>query len=192
MRRRRTGRRVGMDLSRLSSVYDVPGPFATAYLDTSRDSENAAHEIELRWRAARQELEEQGAPASALDAMAAAIGEDRGVPGRHGRCRGRRRRHRPRPRHAESAAPRDRAVRSAPPPHAAHRAGGRVVPHVVVVADRVGAEVRVVAPGAEDDHEVRGNDFDIHKVRPAGGRTRSTSNPPRTRGRRTRSWSRRT
>jgi Bacterial archaeo-eukaryotic release factor family 2 len=159
-----------MDLSRLSSVYDVSGPFATAYLDTSRDSENAAHEIELRWRAARQELEEQGAPASALDAMAAAIGEDRGVPGRHGRV-------------LVAAGddivldlvmpspPRREIARFAPLPHLMPliAQAGAFVPHVVVVADRVGAEVRVVGPGAqEDDHEVRGNDFDIHKVK-AGG-----------------------
>ena len=37
------------------------------------------------------------------------------------------------------------------------------------LADRIGAEVRVLGPGAhEEDHEVRGSDFDIRKVK-AGG-----------------------
>ena len=37
----------------------------------------------------------------------------------------------------------------------------------------------MVGPGAqEDDHEVRGNDFDIHKVKAGGWANKSTSNPP--------------
>jgi Bacterial archaeo-eukaryotic release factor family 2 len=159
-----------MDLSRLSSVYDATGPFATAYLDTTRSVENAAHEIELRWRAAREELEQQGAGAGVLDAMEAVIGEDRGVPGPHGRVLVA----------ADDGVvldlilphpPRRETARFAPLPHLMPLVAqaGAFVPHVVVVADRTGAEVRVFGPGAhEEDHEVRGNDFDIRKVK-AGG-----------------------
>jgi Bacterial archaeo-eukaryotic release factor family 2 len=159
-----------MDLSRLSSVYNVAGPFATAYLDTSRTSEDAVHEIELRWRAARDDLEQQGAGAAALDAMAAVVGEDRGVPGPHGRVlvasddglvldlvi--------PRP-------PRREIARFAPLPHLMPLVAqaGAFVPHVVVIADRTGGEVRVVGPDAhEEDHEVRGDEFNVRKVK-AGG-----------------------
>jgi Bacterial archaeo-eukaryotic release factor family 2 len=166
----RVGRRPAMDLSRLSSVYDAPGPFATAYLDTTRSTENASHEIELRWRAARQELEQQGANATVLDAMEAVVGEDRGVPGPHGRVLVA----------ADDdvvldlvlpSPPRREIARFAPLPHLMPLVAqaGAFVPHVVVLADRTGAEIRVVGPGAhEDDHEVRGNDFNIRKVK-AGG-----------------------
>jgi hypothetical protein len=159
-----------MDLSRLSSVYDVPGPFATAYLDTSRTAENAVHEIELRWRAARHELEQEGAGAAALDAMEAVVGEDRGVPGPHGRVLVA----------ADDSLvldlvlprpPRREIARFAPLPHLMPLVAqaGAFVAHIVVLADRTGAEVRVVGPGAhEDDHEVRGDDFNIRKVH-AGG-----------------------
>ena len=36
-------------------------PYASVYLDTSRDRQNAPREIELRWRALRAELADAGA-----------------------------------------------------------------------------------------------------------------------------------
>jgi Bacterial archaeo-eukaryotic release factor family 2 len=170
VKRRSVGKACRMELSRLSSVYDATGPFATAYLDTTRNVENAAHEIELRWRAARQELEQQGAGAAVLDAMEAVIGEDRGVPGAHGRVLVA----------TDDGVvldlvlphpPRRETARFAPLPHLMPLVAqaGAFVPHVVVVADRTGAEVRVVGPGAhEEDYEVRGDDFNIRRVK-AGG-----------------------
>src|SRR5215207_4405273 len=149
------GRRQAMDLSRLSAVYDIAGPFATVYLDASRDTESAMHEIELRWRAAREDLQQQGAGGETLDAIEAALGVDRGVPGRHGRVLVA----------ADdgivldlvlSRPPRRQIARFAPLPHLMPLVAqaGAFVPHVVVIADRIGAEVRVVGPGAhEEDHE---------------------------------------
>lgn len=34
----------------LRPLFDRPGPWASVYLDASRDSENADHEVDLRWR----------------------------------------------------------------------------------------------------------------------------------------------
>ncbi len=47
------------------------GPFATAYLDTTHTSESGAKEVELRWRALREELESRGAGAETLSAITA-------------------------------------------------------------------------------------------------------------------------
>lgn len=61
----------------LSQVYTHPGPFATVYLDATRATESGAHEVALRWRALRGELEERGAEQADLAALDTAIEEDR-------------------------------------------------------------------------------------------------------------------
>jgi len=68
-------------LDRFSHLYDGAGPMATVLLDVSRDTEDAAHQSELRWRAARAELAEQGAPDQLLDALAPLFTEPTHVPG---------------------------------------------------------------------------------------------------------------
>ena len=50
-----------METSSLASLYQATGPFATVLVDVSRDSENAAHEHELRVRSAGEALTGQGA-----------------------------------------------------------------------------------------------------------------------------------
>lgn len=59
-----------MDLTFLKPVYDAPGPFATVYLAVGRTDESGAREAELRWRAASERLAEVGAPAAAVEALA--------------------------------------------------------------------------------------------------------------------------
>lgn len=62
-----------MDLSFLRSIFEQPPGqqrWASVYLDASHDTEDAAHAIELRWRAAREELERAGADEATLDAIA--------------------------------------------------------------------------------------------------------------------------
>ena len=74
-----------MRLDFLQPLLTVPGPFATAYVDVSRNDESAAHEIELRWRGLREQLAEQGTPAPTLDAMAPVVLAPTGASGAHGR-----------------------------------------------------------------------------------------------------------
>jgi hypothetical protein len=50
-----------MDTAALAPIFQSTGPFATALIDVSHDSENAAQEHELRVRAACDTLREQGA-----------------------------------------------------------------------------------------------------------------------------------
>ena len=64
-----------MDTTRLSHLYDDPGPFATVMIDVSQDSENGRHEHDLRVRAAADALTEQGAPASVVEQVTARLDE---------------------------------------------------------------------------------------------------------------------
>lgn len=55
-------------------LFDAPGPLTTVYLHTESDATNAAQRNELRWRSLRSDLEAQGAPAAALDAITGLLG----------------------------------------------------------------------------------------------------------------------
>jgi hypothetical protein len=57
---------------------------ASVHLDTSRDAEDADKKIELRWRALRRLLEEDGADRPTLDAIETAIGDSPHVVGPQG------------------------------------------------------------------------------------------------------------
>ncbi len=58
-----------MRLDRFSELYAGGEPVTTVLLDASRDSEDGARQVELRWRSARELLAEQGAPETTLDAI---------------------------------------------------------------------------------------------------------------------------
>ncbi|MET7764034.1 hypothetical protein ABZS86_12945 [Streptomyces sp. NPDC005355] len=75
-----------MKLSFLDPLYARPGPWASAYLDTSRDIEDPDKAIELRWRHLRESLSAQGADNATIAALHAAVGSDRDVSGRHGQA----------------------------------------------------------------------------------------------------------
>jgi Bacterial archaeo-eukaryotic release factor family 2 len=53
----------------IAAVFDAPGPFVTVYLGTEPAVEQAAQQSELRWKALRRELAEAGAPDTALAAV---------------------------------------------------------------------------------------------------------------------------
>jgi hypothetical protein len=77
-----------MRLSFLEPLYKQPGPFASVYLDTSRDRvvEDPDAAIELRWRHLRDALTSEGADQDSLTAAANAVGSDTDVPGSHGQA----------------------------------------------------------------------------------------------------------
>lgn len=66
----------------LASLFDAPGPFVTAYLDTQGATENASQQAQLRWKDLRRSLAELGAPSAALDAIEEAVPSAH----LHGRC----------------------------------------------------------------------------------------------------------
>ncbi len=75
-----------MNLSFLRQIYENDGPWATAYIGTRRDVENAPKEINLRWRALRTRLAESGCDAETLAAMDTVIGNDRFLGHPHGQA----------------------------------------------------------------------------------------------------------
>jgi peptide subunit release factor 1 (eRF1) len=57
------------DLPELARLFDEPGPFVTVYLHTPAEIDNAAQRSELEWKNVRRELAEAGAPEPVLDAI---------------------------------------------------------------------------------------------------------------------------
>ncbi|HEX2848980.1 MAG TPA: Vms1/Ankzf1 family peptidyl-tRNA hydrolase [Acidimicrobiales bacterium] len=159
------------EVPELAAVLASPGPFATVYLSTPAAVENAAQIAEQPWRAARDELERAGAPAAVADAIGAL------VPGAHleGRALAvvadssgvlltRR-----------EAEPIDRDVaRWAPLPSLGPVLEWQQsrIPHLVVLADRVGADIALFLPdGATGLSSVGGTDASdplLHRSKPGG------------------------
>ncbi|MYT28514.1 hypothetical protein [Streptomyces sp. MspMP-M5] len=75
-----------MELAFLNAVYTYGGPYAWAYLDTSRDTEEPDRMLALRRRQVCEELVAQGADAATVDALASVAGGDREIAGRHGQA----------------------------------------------------------------------------------------------------------
>ncbi|SFT62547.1 hypothetical protein SAMN04487904_104411 [Actinopolyspora lacussalsi subsp. righensis] len=62
-----------MDLTRLRSVYESEGPFATVYLEGRSPSEESGEQLRLRWRDLRERLAGAGAGDAVLDALEASV-----------------------------------------------------------------------------------------------------------------------
>ncbi|MCQ4082366.1 hypothetical protein NGB36_17605 [Streptomyces sp. RB6PN25] len=75
-----------MKLSFLEPLYAAPGPYACVYVDTSRDIDDPDKAIEVRWRHMGEDLIAQGADEATVAALAAAVGDDCEVSGRHGQA----------------------------------------------------------------------------------------------------------
>ncbi|NHC13363.1 baeRF2 domain-containing protein [Motilibacter deserti] len=157
-------------LSHLRDLYSAKGPFVTAYLDATRSTETGAHEVELRWRAQREQLAEAGAPDELLDALEPVATAPTGVPGDNTLVL--------------VGAGTEVLFSSAVPGRIPERASyapvpdlgplaltlGQTLPYVLVHIDRTGADIDVVGPlGQSEQHtEVKGGEHHISKVH-AGG-----------------------
>ncbi|WP_436791204.1 hypothetical protein [Yinghuangia sp. YIM S10712] len=75
-----------MKLAFLGPLYARPGPYACAYLDTSRDVEDPDRAIDLRRRHVGDALAEQGADMATTGAVTHAMGADHDISGRHGQA----------------------------------------------------------------------------------------------------------
>jgi hypothetical protein len=164
-----------MDVSFLERVFAAPGPYATVLADVTHNTENADTEVELRVRALTERLTGQGAPEGVVSAVRDRLLEanDGGVAGT---LRGR-----ALVAAADGSVVLDQPLVDAPlteiaewSPHpdllpVLRQVPGRV-PHVVVLTDRVGADITFVsAPDQEPTGEtVDGDDRHVHKF-PGGG-----------------------
>ncbi|MGW3951240.1 baeRF2 domain-containing protein [Streptomyces sp. NPDC004752] len=77
-----------MRLSFLEPLYKQPGPYASVYLDTSRDAaiDDPDAAIELRRRHLRDALAAEGADQDSITAVADIVGSDTEIPGTHGQA----------------------------------------------------------------------------------------------------------
>ncbi|MDR7303204.1 baeRF2 domain-containing protein [Haloactinomyces albus] len=146
-----------MKLGYLQDVYEQSGPFATVYLDTSSDVENAPKQVELRWRSAREYLADEGADEATLQAIAERVGGHQWrESGPRGQvivaAQGRVLLDDELP-HPPEEFPGDERVFFGPLPHLMPylRMRGARIPYVVAVVDHSGAEVSAVNAARESD-----------------------------------------
>ena len=159
---------VGVETADLVELATGPGPFLSAYMTTEATVENAAQRAEVRWRSVRDSLAAEGAPDEVLGAVDPLVadahlqGEGLGVIVRDdGAVHVE---HHPRPPAVDRA-------RWAPTPSLVPLLGWRQAApaHVVVVADRKGADIVAVrGEGFQLRREAGGDDYPIRKVN-AGG-----------------------
>ena len=151
----------------LRSLVERDGPFVSLYLNTEASTEEGARELELRWRAFREEAVDQGAPEDTLARLDDVVG------GAQRRGDGL----------VAIAARDDIGFAATLPTPVRDRLRVGSLPHLVpllewrqdnprlavVLSDRVGAQIHVLG-GLEPDsvRSVEGDDFPITKVR-AGG-----------------------
>lgn len=164
-----------MDVTFLQPVFAAPGPYATVCADVTHISENAGAELELRVRALADELIQQEAPEVVVAAVRGRLLEGHDG-GQVGTLRGR-----ALVVAADGSVVLDEALADVPRQPFAEwsprpsllpvlrQLAGRV-PHVVVIADRVGADISVAGvPGQSDDErQVDGDTFHMRKVKVGG------------------------
>ena len=75
-----------MESERFRKLLDAPRPFASVYFDDSHDTHDAETQLELKLRAIKEELENQGADQAVVDAIGSAIMDLRPPIGRSGRA----------------------------------------------------------------------------------------------------------
>jgi Bacterial archaeo-eukaryotic release factor family 2 len=160
-----------MDLSFLRPLAEGRGPWLSVYLDATRATENADHEIDLRWRALREQAAAEGADEATLDAAAEAVHGHPSQPGRYGLALFARAGEVVLAEPLSAPPPSDLATFGPLPhlmPYVVQR--GEDIPYVRVLADRTGADVSGLSVGGVSrTREVVGSEtFPLRKVH-AGG-----------------------
>jgi hypothetical protein len=140
-----------MDARTLSKLYAVDGPFVTIYLNTRGDTEDAAAQLETRWKNVLRELADRGIDEPTRDALTQARGDHtrggtRVLVAAHGSV------------HLAVSLPQpppgglgDEGITIGPLPRLVPLADALALqlPHVVVLADRTGADVLAYTSGPE-------------------------------------------
>src|SRR5947209_8523802 len=161
-----------MDPSTLAKLYSIDGPFVTIYLATPSDTEQAADQLETRWKNVVRDLADAGVDAATVDALTAARGpHDRGntrvLVAAHGTV------------HRAVSLPQ-------PPPQEAVITGqlprlvplldaiSLQIPHVVVLADRAGADILAYTAGPDpvEAEQVQSQRWPLHKTGRGGWSTK--------------------
>ncbi|MBG0832758.1 peptide chain release factor 1 [Planomonospora sp. ID67723] len=154
-----------MRLDALRPLYERAGPFASVYLDTGRAVPQGEQQIELRWKALSERLEEADpATLGAFEKLFTSV--HAAAPGRAAfACGGELV-------YTEPLAdrPRRETARWSPLPHVmpllAQR--GENVPHIRVLVDHAGADVIVVGAGSPRRTAVQAQDWPLQKTGQGG------------------------
>ena len=158
-----------MDVTEIAKLYTAHGPFVSLYLNAPSTVENAAQRLDLVWRSARKELLDAGVDEVTVDALEPAVFDNR-TDGNsvvafasHGSLLYSRR--------LPEELGREAAIH-APLPYVTPLLSWAQtrVPHVVVLADRTGAEILAYVADAEPvvSEEVQGSHDVIRRVQPGG------------------------
>jgi hypothetical protein len=158
-----------VDVTEIAKLYTAHGPYVSLYLNTPVAVENAAQRLELTWRSTRRELADGGVDDVTLDALEGAVLDNRTEGNSlvafasHGSVLYARR--------LPEELAREVALQ-APLPYVMPLLSWRQarVPHVVVLADRTGAEILAYVDDTEPvmSEEVEGSHDVIRRVQPGG------------------------
>jgi len=167
---------MGMDVAALTKLYGLEGPFTTIYLDTESEREDAAEQLEIRWKNVLRDLEQTGVDKATREALSKARGE-------HGRGNTRVLVATPGTVHLAISLPQPPAqeiTTTEPLPRLIPLLDDMLlqVPHVVVLADRQGADVYAYTSGPEPEESasITNTRFPQHKVKFGGWATKRFSN----------------
>ena len=161
-----------MDTSTLAKLYAIDGPFVTIYLATPSDTEQAADKLETRWKNVVRDLSDAGVDAATIEAVTAARGpHDRGntrvLVAAHGTV------------HLAISLPQPPAqeiVTTGQLPRLVPALDALTpqVPHVVVLADRAGADILAYTAGPDpvETEQVQSDRWPVHKTGRGGWATK--------------------
>ena len=167
-----------MRTDQLRDILRADGPFVSVYVDASHDTEDAITQNELRWRAVEAELAEQGADQATIDAAGGAVLDPPAV-GRAGRA-------------VIAARGEVLLTEDLPVPPANDLTRWSELPfllpllacatpdvaHVVVLADKIGGQLRAVDADGDtvDTETTHGRDRPVHHVSGGGAAHGSMEN----------------
>ncbi len=160
-----------MDARSLAKLYAVDGPFVTIYLNTRGDTEDAATQLETRWKNIVRELADKSVDQATIEALTNHRGDHtnggtRVLVAAHGTV------------HLATSLPQppptDHEITVGPLPRLVPLADALTrqrIPHIVVLADRTGADVLAYTSGPDPDQTERtDNDrFPQRKTKAHGG-----------------------
>jgi hypothetical protein len=165
-----------MDVGALTKLYGLEGPFTTIYLDTFSETEDAAAQLEIRWKNVLRDLERAGVDEPTRQALTSARGQ-------HGRGNTRVLVATAGTVHLAISLPQPPAqeiVTVEPLPRLVPLLDALLlqVPHIVVLADRQGADVLAYTSGPEPEEtaSITNDRFPQRKVKFGGWATKRWSN----------------
>jgi hypothetical protein len=154
------------------------GPFGSVYFEDSHDTEDADAQIELKWRALREQLEQQGAEPALTDNIEHAIVDTHPAVGRSGRAV---------VASADGVLVNEHLIRPTGPmvrvsslPYIVPvvEFGVEQATYVVVAVDHAGADIAVHRDGTVASETVNGEGYPVHKA--SGAESPGYGDPQRT------------